>query len=104
LFEYKNHRQPKDVELSKGDGGEDKKKLQDAKEEVGDFEYYSHGLKNIKEIQAKEMEAVVRSPYDGQRKKKAELDIEIDELWKLMMKKAIRWNYQGLRKEVSHKF
>jgi len=42
------------------------------------------------------------SPYEGQSQQKADFYIEIDKLWKLMMKKSI-WGYHGMKKEVNHK-
>jgi hypothetical protein len=70
--------------------------------EVTNFEEYFHGLKNIKGNEAKELEKTMWSPYEGQRQQKAELDIEIDEMWKMMMKKS-RWRYHGMRRKINHK-
>jgi hypothetical protein len=44
------------------------------------FEEYSHGPKNIKGIEAKELETTMWNPYEGHKKQKAELNIEIYEL------------------------
>jgi hypothetical protein len=122
LSEYVNSRQPEDAELSKGNGNEDKKKLQVA---VADFNEYSHGPKDIKEktrslllqqdgcrkrmkkwtardihiMSTEVQQQVCNNTMDQQ---KAVLDIEIDELWKLMMKKS-RWGYHEMRSAVSHK-
>jgi hypothetical protein len=38
--------------------------------EVADFEEYSHGPKNIKGIEAKELETTMWSPYEGQSSKR----------------------------------
>jgi hypothetical protein len=92
------------IKLSKEDGGEDKKKLQvaqeqrefNAHEETTAFEEYSHGPKDIEDNN----EQVYSNVMNQQE---TELDIEIDGLWKLMMKKVIRWNYPRMKKIVNHK-
>jgi hypothetical protein len=78
------------------------RKLQAAEEEVADFEEYSHGSKNIKGMEAKNMATTIKSPYEGQMQQKEEMDVEIDELWKLMMKNSI-WKYHWMRRTINQK-
>jgi len=67
-----------------------------AHEETTDFEEYSHGPKDIEDNN----EQVCNN---GMNQQETEMDIEIDGLWKLMMKKVIRWNYPRMKKTVDHK-
>jgi len=117
-----NSRQPKDEELFKRNGNDDKNKLQVAFANVNE---YSHGPKDIKEnskelivatrwMQEKDEEMEARDIHimstevqqhvcsNTMDQKKATLDIEIDALWKLMINKS-RWGYHEMRSEVKHK-
>jgi hypothetical protein len=98
--EYVNLRQPEDAELSKGDGGEDKKKLQ-AAEEIADFEDYSHGLMTSKEwrprVGISYMESIWRT-----KQQKAKLDIEIDEPVEAN-DEEVHMEYHGMKRTVNHK-
>jgi hypothetical protein len=64
-----------------------KKEFEASREEkIADFEEYSHGPDDIKEMKTKKLEANVWSPYEGHRKQKTKLDMKIDEMWMLMTK------------------
>jgi hypothetical protein len=70
--------------------------------EFADIEEYSHGPNNTKGIENKELVVSRNNPYEGQREQRTELDIEIDGLWKLIIKNSI-WEYHERKRTVSHK-
>jgi hypothetical protein len=121
---YVNSRQTEDAKLSKGNRNEDMNKLQ---VEVADFNDYSHRPKDIEEVEDNK-EIIVATIWMQEKDEEmtsrvihvillevqqqfcsntmyqqiTELNIEIDKLWKLMIKNS-KWGYREMRSAFNHK-